>query len=588
MSKKTFKGKKPKLSSVKNKISSITTDDAKKTVLQKIEKLKTNASLIVFSLLLVIVILFFYYNSKGYKVNKALTRIAKYKLYVITGTELNNAENREKKLCDFYVSCAYKPYMVDNQYFGYCSIEVMKAILYAGVRCVYVDVFNSNMTDDAYPVVSSGYMEGEWKLAFNSIDFKEMCLLIKNIVFSSGYINNYGDPFILCLNLKTNGNYKCLNKVKKILYEVFGSKLLDNTYTYSSKYVMTEPIKNLMGKMIIFSSSGYENSDLEELINYSWDKSGFKKISYESLDIESNNSAVVKLDNSELKNFNMNGITLVTPNENTIFTYNYNANYGWDSGSQFVFLNFQYLDENMSNYIEKFQMLSFISKPNKMISGSKKEEIKLKVNKDIKSVNNNVKEQLSCPEKPSENYDALMGDEMLFYKDNVSDGLGLCYGIEKGDKCNCTFKGCDDSLWSEHEVRKRGNIDFKLCCSTRRINDPSIKINPYNEAQKSSQKYFFSNNCIPEVASQAGTKDFLALNLESGKNNFESNIVNRVSTNNLHKCKFDYISEMENNKVCLMNLTDGKKLCPDGWTYNGKLDTETYNGKNLNICCKNL
>ena len=26
---------------------------------------------------------------------------------------------------------------------------------------------------------------------------------------------------------------KCLNKVKEILYEVLGNKLLDNTYTYS-------------------------------------------------------------------------------------------------------------------------------------------------------------------------------------------------------------------------------------------------------------------------------------------------------------------------------------------------------------------
>ena len=71
---------------------------------------------------------------------------------------------------------------------------------------------------------------------------------------------------------------------------------------------MTESIKDLMGKMIIFSSGGYENSDLEELVNFSWDKSGLKKISFESLDLENENTSVVKLDNAELKNFNMNGI----------------------------------------------------------------------------------------------------------------------------------------------------------------------------------------------------------------------------------------------------------------------------------------
>ena len=311
-SSKTPKIPKPKIKAPKRSIStvkstitsikSITPEQAKLKLQQKMDKLKMNASLIIFSLLSVAIILFFYYNSKGYKVSKSLTNMDSYKLYVITGSDLNKQDNRNKKLCDFYVSCAYKPYMVDNQLFGYCSLEVLKAILLSGVRCIYIDIFNSSMTSDADPVISNGYIEGEWKLAFNSLRFKDVCQLIKKIVFSSGYVNNYNDPFILCLNLKTNGNYKCLNKVKKILFQTFGNKLLDNTFTYSSKYVMTESIKDLMGKMIIFSSGGYENSDLEELVNFSWDKSGLKKISFESLDLENENTSVVKLDNAELKN----------------------------------------------------------------------------------------------------------------------------------------------------------------------------------------------------------------------------------------------------------------------------------------------
>ena len=37
----------------------------------------------------------------------------------------------------------------------------MKTILFAGVRCIYVDIFNSSMSSDADPVVNNGYMEGE-------------------------------------------------------------------------------------------------------------------------------------------------------------------------------------------------------------------------------------------------------------------------------------------------------------------------------------------------------------------------------------------------------------------------------------------
>ena len=31
-----------------------------------------------------------------------------------------------------------------------------------------------------------------------------------------------------------------------------------------------------------------------------------------------------------------------------------------------------------------------------------------------------------------------------------------------------------------------------------------------------------------------------------------------------------------------------KELCPDGWKYNGKLDTQKYDNKNVNLCCRTL
>lgn len=579
-------------------LKSITPESAKKALQQKMESLKMNASLIIFSLVFVAIILFFYYNSKGYKVNKALVNISNYKLYVITGSELNKQDNRNKKLCDFYVASAYKPYMVDNQLFGYCSLEVMKDVLFAGVRSIYVDIFNSSMTSNADPVISNGFKEGEWKLAYNSIPFKDMCLLIKRIVFSSGYVNNYNDPFILCLNLKTNGNYKCLNKVKKILYEVFGNKLLDNTYTYSSKFVMTEPIKNLMGKLIVFSSDGYENSDLEELVNYSWDKSGLKKITFESVDIENKNTSVVKLDNQELKNFNMNGITMVTPNESTIYTYNYDPNYGWDSGCQFIFINYQRLDKNMNTYIEKFQQLSFISKPNNMISGSKQTEIKLKVNKEVKNNNNLIEEPLSCPEKPSENYDDLLGNEMLFYKNRDSEGLGLCYVVDNDDSCNCDpdiDPNCDDTLWSENSVTSGGDLNMKLCCSTRRINDPSIRCstqpNQSGEQQCTPLKYFYSNDCRDPRTLATGDPESntIQVKLQGGQTNFDRYSGSNDFTNIFKRCEVNSMSDMDGKKVCLMHVSNNpKELCPKGWRYSGKLDTEKYDNKNINICCRNL
>ena len=124
---------------------------------------------------------------------------------------------------------------------------------------------------------------------------------------------------------------------------------------------------------------------------------GLKKISYESIDITVEDTSEVKLDTEELKNFNKNGITLVTPNENTFFTYNYNPDYGWDCGCQLVFLNYQNVDENMTTYIEKFQTKSFVKKPDNMISTSDfNQSVRMKVKESqVKKESNGGKTKLS-------------------------------------------------------------------------------------------------------------------------------------------------------------------------------------------------
>ena len=184
--------------------------------------------------------------------------------------------------------------MTKNQYFEYCSLEIFEEILRTGVRSVYIDVFNSYMGEDAEPIITNGFESGEWKLTLNTLKLEDVLNLINKVVFASGYVNNFKDPFILCLNLKTNSNIKCLNKVATALHQTFGNRLLDNNYTYASKHVMTTKIKELMGKVIVFASGGFKNSNLEEFVNYSWETMGLKKISYESVDASLENTDVVK------------------------------------------------------------------------------------------------------------------------------------------------------------------------------------------------------------------------------------------------------------------------------------------------------
>ena len=541
------------------------------------------------SFALIVTILIFYYNSMSYRVNKSLKSISKYREFVITGSYLNKTSNRNRKLCDYYIASAYKPYMTKNQLFDYCSLEIFEEILRTGVRSVYIDVFNSYMGEDAEPIITNGYESGEWKLTYNTIHFEDICKLIDRIVFSSGYVNNFNDPFILCLNLKTNSNNKCLNKIQRILYEVFGTRLLDNNYTYSNKHIMTTNIKELMGKVVIFCSGGFENSNLEEFVNYSWETMGLKKISYESVDPQVEDSNIVRLDNNELKNFNKNGITMVTPNESTFFTYNYSPDFGWDSGCQMVFLNYQNVDVNMNTYIEKFQTESFVKKPQNMISTSDfNQSVRMKVSDTQTENNDDVGEQLSCPEKPTEDNTAILGSSLLYYKDKGSENLGLCYGVGKGQRCNCDKANspngtCNDNLWIKYDLTN----DFDICCSSKRINNPFSNCDKNNENCKTPPKFYFSNKSTDRCSNVTKLNNVI---LQDGMNNYNRKNKDDGSgdyvSSEIYKCDVNTQNDISDNRICLLDKND-RNNCPKGWDYNGKFDGDKYNGQNINICCKN-
>lgn len=563
-------------------------------------RINENKKMIAFSVIAICLLLLAYFYSKNYRVSKSLYNMRGFKNYLYINSRLNTNEYMGLKLCDFYIACAFRPYLAVNQLLEYCSLEVMKTILKSGVRSVYIDVFNSNLGENSEPIISSGFKEGQWKLSFNTLKFDDVCYLISSIVFSAGYVNNPNDPFILCLNLNTNGNIKCLNKMKQIIFKRFKRRLLDNSFTYSSKNMAEVPIKELFGKLVIFCSDGYQNSDLEELVNYSWDKPELRKISYHALDPKISKTSSIKMNASDILDYNKNNMTIVTPNEQTFFTYNYHAQYFLDSGCQLIMINYQKLDKHLNKYITFFKNESLIAKPRIMRGASYNEKIKMNLKKAVleqeESLDTSALSE-KCPERPSEDY--LVGDDALFYKSNNSADLGLCFMTNSNtDSCNCDVNlsnnanpkvSCNNTLWNQSNV---SNLTGNLCCSTRRINNPLPRKTPldYPDYNNPSEKYYLSkmgtcSNSVPiSVTLEDGVQNFNVTNNNVTAPAGQSNTLAQAT---LHKCPITSMTDLENTQVCLLDRNNNSnQKCPDGWKYNGKLDVNTYNN-NINICCRN-
>ena len=586
-----------------------TQQEIKEQAAKLFERVQENKKLIIFCVISLSLLMLAYFYSKNYRVSTSLYNMRSFRNFLYINSKLNTKDNLELKLGDFHIASAFRPYLAINQLLEYCSLDVMKHILSCGVRSVYIDVFNSSLGSNAEPVISSGFKTGQWKLSLNTLKFDDVCHLISSVVFSAGYVNNPEDPFILCLNLNTNGNIKCLNKMKKTIFKRFKRRLLDNSYTYSSKNMAQVPIKELFGKLIIFCSDGYQNSDLEELVNYSWDKPELKKISYHALDPKISKTSAIKMNAFDVLEYNKNNMTIVTPSEQSYYTYNYHSPYFLDAGCQLVMMNYQKVDKQFEKYLTFFKNDSFVRKAANMRGSTYSEKIKMNIKKTVLEDEQEQNPDMSekCPERPTEDY--LAGDDGLYYKSNNSNDLGLCF-VTNGN-CNCDNsisklsrppEKCNNTLWNQSPFSNNTQNtptsinNLKLCCSTRRINNPLARetnIAPPEETQdlrdNPGLKYFLSktntgnsneNNCTEET-----------FRLEDGAPNFSVStptITNSNTTNvTIFKCPVTTMEYLEDKQICLLDRNgNSSKKCPDGWKYNGKLDSETYN-QDINICCRN-
>ena len=367
-----------------------------------LEQIKEKKKFIFFAIVIFLIMYLWYLLSPKKRLIKTLGNIENISKFVSINSTLNSEKDRELKLCDFYICSAYRPYLIKNQYLDYLDLEMVKRYLKFGVRCMYIEVYNSNLTENADPIIAVGFKSGQWKLSLNTILFDDFCKLIAISAFSSGFVNNPNDPFLLLINLNTQGNLNTLNKMKKIIYRRFKKYLLNNSFTYSQKNIGEIKVKNLMRKIIIITSGGYENSDLEELINHSWDKDHIKKISYKSLDPSINDTNVIKLDSNELQKINKHNLTIVVPEEFSLFSYNYEPEYFWKSGCQCVCVNYQIVDTFLNSYITKFRNDSFVKKDPRLITKEvvNKNNIKLKKSRGKPAPSPYTDDIPNCPLKP--------------------------------------------------------------------------------------------------------------------------------------------------------------------------------------------
>lgn len=313
----------------------------------------------------------------------------------------------QHKLCDYYISSSFMTPCVGNQQYDYVSADMIIEIIQSGARYIQIPICEADATLQPLPLIATTQYGQKIITSLNTL---ELLLTLKIIRNNSFKINkksiNY--PLIIHLILNTKNPFT-LGVVSDNIQETLSDIIVpvDNYQTFP---IFLEKLCNLLGKVIIFSTPGYEGTKLQQYIvptknmfqNYyygdissinipadtSFTNSYNNKLSvkqqtksntvfkqkYISLDyiIKHSNTIgdTILNDNdilNNLTNFNKIGMTVVKPNQQTdVISTNYEPTEAIYNGCQFIAMNFQINDDNMKNYLKIFKDGSFKLKPASM------------------------------------------------------------------------------------------------------------------------------------------------------------------------------------------------------------------------------
>jgi hypothetical protein len=314
----------------------------------------------------IVIVVIIYFFSETFRVGRSVSRLGIYKQYQ-TLSSIDYSIMGNTRLGDYYVSSAYNASHSGYQMLDYTSEKIVLSVLQSGARYLEFNIFNSEFGSNAYPVVSMGYKSGEWKMMIVDTPLELILETISVNAFKiydgKEGVDNPDDPIFIGLNLNTNSNLDCLNLTAYLITKFFSDRLLSNTYSFQNNDNIADiKMSQLIGKVVIFASDGFQGSGLEEIVNYSWDNTNnnpnhnLKRLHYSEL-------TKPGFDTNELINFNRKGFTIIVPHqEGDFWNTNYNPILAFELGCQFVSMEFQFIDSNMDYYITKYKDKSFILK----------------------------------------------------------------------------------------------------------------------------------------------------------------------------------------------------------------------------------
>lgn len=248
-----------------------------------------------------------------------------------------NDQDCSGNLVDYYINTAYNCCSGGSYKNDYVSLDVLKAILKQGVRCLDFEIYYVG----GEPVVATSTTNDFYvKETYNSIPFHKVMNLLQSYAFSAGTCPNPTDPLVIHLRIKSNQS-NIYDKFAEI-FKQYDNIMLGKEYSFenSGKNIGLTPLLSFKNKIILAvdrSNTGFlENQDFLEYVNITSNSVFMRNYTYSEI---KNNPDI-----NELTEYNKRAMTFVTPDKNISNPANPSATLCRAVGCQFIAMRYQYVD----------------------------------------------------------------------------------------------------------------------------------------------------------------------------------------------------------------------------------------------------
>ena len=156
------------------------------------------------------------------------------------------------------VMSSHNSYIRTLQHLGASSIDALRIVLDRGARCIELDVYRD--PDTLVPYVAHGKEE----LPNDIITTTRLSFDTAIHFITSHAFQHTTDPLFIALELNVHNNPTASDRIAEVLHAHMGPLL------YTGQLSGTTPLRDLVGKVVIFTGGGIGSPALERIVHTQW------------------------------------------------------------------------------------------------------------------------------------------------------------------------------------------------------------------------------------------------------------------------------------------------------------------------------